>query len=847
MHPPDTFGDHEHRSAPGMNMAHDPDWQDLKAELQRLRRRVAELEAAAREGWAIASPSPGPDPGVRRHLREIEVLAGMARSLTMTLDPETGAREILNWMQLLIPGAVGFLCSLPADTGSRTLMASTGLEIDDTAHVPWSASGGAGNVAKDARAVSLTPDIRTDPQFAQQTWAHAGGLVSAATLPLVHGERVYGQLCVLTREQHDFSPAEVQILESFAAQAGAALANSSAYRESIRRSDRLQRLSRLTARMVSSLELEDVLQVIVEDTAKLLDQEGAGLRLVEGDCLVLVSQYGISKQIMVKHSIALDESLSGRVAKENRPIAVDNLDDNRDVTPQHKKAILAQGANAWIGAPVRYRGRLVGVLQSVGRRKRSYTEEDISLLSVFADHAAIAIENGRLYRELLRKSEGLEALHRITAGVASSLALEHTLQSIVEEAPKLLDLDGAGLRLYQGDRLVMVRQHGLTGGPRIKESIETGESLSGRVALENRPIIVKDIETDEHVDPQHKAALLAAGARSWIGVPARHHDRVVGVLVSVSNRRREFSAEDIALLTAFADHAAIAAENSRLYTSAQNELVERRRVEAALRDHQDRLEEIVDERTAMLREAQAALLRKERLAALGQLTGSVSHELRTPLGTIHSSLDLIQRLLPQPEGGVQRALERAVRNVQRCNGIISELLDFARSRALEPARVALGPWLSDLLREHEVPRTVSVRFDLDPKVEADVDEELLRRAVINVIDNAVQAMAGDRQGEPAPGARLSVRCRARGERAVIEVEDNGPGMEPEVLDKVLEPLFSTRVTGIGLGLPIVSRILEQHGGGVDFDSRPGQGTRVSLWLPWSQEPPTTGHRVAPGP
>ena len=260
---------------------------------------------------------------------------------------------------------------------------------------------------------------------------------------------------------------------------------------------------------------------------------------------------------------------------------------------------------------------------------------------------------------------------------------------------------------------------------------------------------------------------------------------------------------------------------------------ERIRYEIELARYRDHLEDQVQTRTLELKQAQAELLRRERLSTLGQLTATVSHELRNPLGSMRSSTFILRQKLQQREdSAVIRAIDRVERGIERCDHIIDELLDFTRITSLEKLRRDLDKWVASILKEQTLPRDMKVVtvYGLDG-FHAEFDPHRLRRALINVMDNAVQAMTPDGAAAPVAGAELEINTRAGNNRIEIEVRDNGDGIEPEVLPRVFEPLFSTKSFGVGLGMPAVRQIMTQHNGGVDIDSTPGKGTAVILWLP----------------
>ncbi|MCH8037047.1 MAG: PAS domain S-box protein [Proteobacteria bacterium] len=226
------------------------------------------------------------------------------------------------------------------------------------------------------------------------------------------------------------------------------------------------------------------------------------------------------------------------------------------------------------------------------------------------------------------------------------------------------------------------------------------------------------------------------------------------------------------------------------------------------------------------------LLRRERLATLGQLTATVSHELRNPLGVIRTSAFILRDGLKEETPRAIRALDRIERSVLRCDRIIDEMLDFTRISDLEPEPTALDDWLAGVIEEQPLPTGISLHRELRlPGLTVALDRDRFRRAVINVFDNACQAMRGEGDAETEPSERvLTVRTRERDGRIEVLIEDRGVGIAPDVYKRIFEPLFSTKGFGVGLGLPVVKQIMEQHGGGIEIETEEGRGTTVCLWL-----------------
>ena len=214
--------------------------------------------------------------------------------------------------------------------------------------------------------------------------------------------------------------------------------------------------------------------------------------------------------------------------------------------------------------------------------------------------------------------------------------------------------------------------------------------------------------------------------------------------------------------------------------------------------------------------------RTERLATFGQLVGSIGHDLRNPLGVIETSLYILRNRAGEDER-TRKHLDRIGDQLTVANGIIGNLLDMIRDRPLVRDRVPLGEVIASAADSVQLPPEVRLeRSGLDG-VEVSGDRTQLRQVFVNLLDNAVQAAS--------PSGAVYVRCDRDDAAVAVEVEDTGPGVDPVTARRLFEPLITTKTRGIGLGLALVKRIVERHGGRVEYDRAASGGARFTVRLP----------------
>jgi len=249
-------------------------------------------------------------------------------------------------------------------------------------------------------------------------------------------------------------------------------------------------------------------------------------------------------------------------------------------------------------------------------------------------------------------------------------------------------------------------------------------------------------------------------------------------------------------------------------------------LEQSLRIYYEQLEDIVEKRTRDLEEAKEKLIRSERLAAVGELASGVGHELRNPLNVIRNCAYLLHMAIAERGNSEEdlNTLKLLDRQIDIANRIVTDLLDFTRIKPPSRKRVDLNALVRESLSWVQMPEGMKVTADLNgDTARVKIDAEQVGRAFANIISNAVQAMNG--KGE------LKIDAGTADDLAWVAFRDNGCGIPEENLEKIFEPLFTTKPKGIGLGLAISKRLVEQNSGTIDVASQVKKGTTFTVRLP----------------
>ncbi len=546
---------------------------------------------------------------------------------------------------------------------------------------------------------------------------------------------------------------------------------------------------------VSSLDLGDELQNAVDVTADVCD---AGW----------VAAFLLSEESRLLHCVATSPAGHDRSAEPldadvlwSRVVRRNRLEVIADVgqLPAAERQVLQLGEVRTLAAlPILINGRCRGVLVAGRARPEPLDPATLDRCARQARVIAAAVERANLYQEATQRLAELSLLHEVGRAFNESLELSSILETCADQLVALLDSTNCFILLQDGEDLRGVAASG-PHRQRIEEvRVRPGEASVAALALrERRAIVVVDAEKDPRVNQRMRETFQE---KSVLAVPMSHRGHALGVIVFDEARaRRLFTPAEIERASLIASHLAAAVDNARLYEDLR-------------RSYAD------------LAAAQAKLVQRERLAALGELAAQVAHEVRNPLGAIFNvGVELKRRFGTEGElGYLVRVLEE---EGERINRIVGDLLDFARPMDLNPQ----GGGLTTVLLEAEAAvlsgSKIKVELDLAPGLEGvALDPRLMRQAIVNLLANAHQALGGE------GSVRITAHViEVEGRRlAEVIVEDSGPGMEAGMRERVFEPFFTTKASGIGLGLAVVKRIAEAHQGEVRVRASPLGGAAFVL-------------------
>lgn len=267
------------------------------------------------------------------------------------------------------------------------------------------------------------------------------------------------------------------------------------------------------------------------------------------------------------------------------------------------------------------------------------------------------------------------------------------------------------------------------------------------------------------------------------------------------------------------------ADDDGVVIAIGSDITERKRVEYELYHHKAQLERTIEERSAELKRTQEMLLKKEKLAAIGQLSGSVAHDIRNPLGVISNSIYFLNLTKANStDKELKKHIKIIERAIYRANDIITDLMDFSREIKPDLVKHSIIPVIQNVLDSFDVPEKITVATEFQSTLPTFFfDSLMLHRLFHNLVSNAIQAMSET--------GLLTVTCKQVEAMVELKVTDTGMGIAPDKINEIFEPLFTTKAKGVGLGLSIVKTFAEKHFGTVEVESKVGKGSVFTIRLP----------------
>jgi two-component system, NtrC family, sensor kinase len=581
------------------------------------------------------------------------------------------------------------------------------------------------------------------------------------------------------------------------------------------------------------------------------------MRRGEGHIFPVAATYRLTEQQrdrFTSYSTKPDRgSLFGRAILEARTIHVPDVLADPEYDGSRLQDVVS--VRAGLAVPLMREGAVVGVITLQRKEPRPFSEKQIDLVTTFADQAVIAIENVRLFDEVQARTRELsESLQQQTATAdvlkaisRSAFDLKTVLDALVEAAARLCEADQGTIARERDGVYQRVATYGFSDDfnklvRNLPVRPERG-TATGRALLEGRVVHIPDVRADP--DYTFAEAQKLGGFRTILSVPMLREGTPIGVLALTRHEVRPFTDKQIELVETFADQAAIAIENVRLFES----------VEARTRELAASLED--------LRTTQDRLVQTQKLASLGQLTAGIAHEIKNPLNFVNNfsgvSAELIDELQDTLKGirfdektraeiseltdTLRGNLDKVVQHGKRADAIVKNMLQHSREGSGEHRPVDINALVEESLnlayhgaRAEKREFDVLVEQSLDPAAgKADLFPQEITRVLLNLISNGVYATAKKAQenGEIYKPT-LTATTKNLGDRVEIKIRDNGTGIPPEVKDKMFNPFFTTKPAGEGTGLGLsISHdiIVKQHAGSIEVDTQPGEFTEIRVILP----------------
>ncbi|HUB09187.1 MAG TPA: GAF domain-containing protein [Myxococcales bacterium] len=566
--------------------------------------------------------------------------------------------------------------------------------------------------------------------------------------------------------------------------------------------ERLSRVLEIGRALGSTLDLDELLSLVVHHASELLEADRCTVFIhdhVKAELWSRVGQ-GLSRSVI---RLPVSRGLVGAAVTERRPIVVADAYRDPRFDPEFDQGTGYRTGSVLAVPMISRDGRTAGVLQALNKRGGSFGAEDEEVALALAGQAAAALENGRLYQAMLEKNaelsaaqarlqkalRELDALYEVEQKASSGTEPDALLEVALTKAVALTDAEAGSILLTreQGDGTLFFHSALGEKGDEVRRlTLPPGRGLAGAAALSGKALIANDPATEPSYDPS-VAERVGFPVRNILAVPVAWEGESYGALELLNKKGRGFSDDELRLATLIAGQSARAIHRSR----------------------RSREEE-----------------RRGRLQLVGQMLSGLLHDLRTPMTIISGYAQLMEGEADRDQR--RRGKEMILKQFDLINSMTGEVLAFVRGeRELLVRKVHLNFFLDDV--EAFVRKDLEgsgIELSLSRGYEGTVrfDENKVKRAIFNLVRNAVQAMP--------EGGRLTLASKLEDGAWVLRCGDTGKGIPPEIAAHVFEEFVTHGKTGgTGLGLALVKRIVEEHGGTLGFETEVGKGTTFWIRLP----------------
>lgn len=619
------------------------------------------------------------------------------------------------------------------------------------------------------------------------------------------------------------------------------------------RATQLALINDIGSKIAALLELEGVLERAARLVQENFGYHHVALFLVEGEQAKLKAIAGSYQSYFPpNHSQSLSQGIIGWVGSHGEKLIVNNIDAAGIYISLIPDQTITKSE---LCLPIKVAGRVEGILDIQSPRLNAFSENDIVAMETLADQIAVAIANARLYQamqielaerkraetHILQNADRAEALVRVAARLNAQLDLETVLKTVSEEAAHALNVPAAAVRLYDEQREVLYYTNAFGLGSDYGQYVQPAPRVlfDQLFRQHNTFIITPDVQAIPNMPNARLYAKL--NIRTIISVSLERGQQWIGVLsIFTFGEVRDFSQDELVLLKGLADQAAQAMTNARLFDTVQQELAERKQAEAALAEERALLARRVEERTMELSVANAELGRTARLK--DEFLANMSHELRTPLNAI---LGLSETLLERISGPLTERQARSVQLIEESGhhllALINDILDLSKIEAgkleLYFEQVLVEPLCQaslQFIKQMAFKKCINISFKVDnTEMVLWADTRRLKQILVNLLSNAVKFTPENGQ--------IGLEVTEEPEREVIHftVWDTGIGITSEDLPDLFKPFIqldsslTRQQEGTGLGLALVSRLLDLHGGSITVESQVGRGSRFTISLPWT--------------